>query len=494
MMSKTYGAPSREKIRTKVFGEFKSSESPVAVADLAKLSKAELLKTAAQWRPTSDEWLNSASDLAQGIVQVMKGDLPEWTADPIGIAKGLVHPTYISRYIWMLAEELGNYDYDTGALIALTDLVFDEPWPVEPIGDDGRFDYDETWRSAQSASVELITKLANADAAFGETFDGVVVRLTTLTMEPEPGYEPSGGDPYERAINHRQSLAFQALLAVAGWEYRTNGSVGSAITDTFDVALNMKGAIAEEIRSLLATRLAFLNTVAPDWFSAAFSAIFTDDGDGSLGQATLDVALKWASPSRRIFEGFKPQVWQAVKQDVPNALAKLLIAMLWAVDGYSVKEVVRQLKSIDKLSSAGDSLGQLLDSSTDLEDEIVQIGITFWEQAIASRTDEPLTGFGWFAIAKQVDDQKLAELLKATLESMDEPLDASYQVSKRLAEADPSEAILIVFDLMVRRQSHSFDQRMTNSTAVQVLHASAHLSESSAYQRLRNALQERGLI
>lgn len=493
-MSTKYGVPSREKILTKMFGEFTTAESPIAVKDLAKQSKAELLETAAQWRPDRKDWLNSASDLAQGIVQVMKGDLPEWTSDPVGIATALVHPTYISRYIWMLAEELGNFDYDTAALIDLTDLVFDEPWPVERIGDEGHFDYDETWAAAQSASVKLITKLANADAAFGEDFDGVVARLAALAMRPEPDYEPSGSDPYERAINHYPSLAFQGLLAAAGWDFRSNGSVRSTITDTFTAALSLEGAIAEEIRSLLATRLPFLNTIAPEWLATAFTAIFTDEGDGSLGKTTIDVALKWASPRRRIFEELKPQVWEAVKEDVPNALSKILVAMLWRVDGYAVSEVVSRLKTLDKLSSAGESLGRLLDNSTDLEDEIVQIAIGFWEQAIASRTNEPLSGFGWFAIAKQVDDEKLAELLKATLESMDEPLDASYQVSKRLAEAVPSEAVLIVFDLMVRRQSHAFDQRMTYAAAGQVLKAATHLSDTSAYQRLRNALQERGLI
>jgi len=164
------------------------------------------------------------------------------------------------------------------------------------------------------------------------------------------------------------------------------------------------------------------------------------------------------------------------------------------VGGYSVNEVVSRLKTLDKLSSAGESLGRLLDNSTDLEDEVVQIAIDFWKQAIASRTNEPLSGFGWFAIAKQVDDEELAGLLKATLEAMDKSLDASYQVSERLAEAVPSEAVLIVFDLMVRRQSHSIDQRMTNAAAVQMLQAASHLGGTSAYRRLRNALQERGLI
>ena len=493
-MSKKYGVPSKETILSKMFGEFTTAESPVSVEDLAKQSKAELLKTAAQWRPDPKDWLNSASDLAQGIVQVMKGDLQEWTADPVGIGKALVHPTYISRYIWMLADQLGNFDYDTAALIELTELVFSEPWPVERIGDEGHFDYDETWAAAQAASVELITRLADADAGFGEAFDGVVSRLTAISMLPEPDYEPSGSDPYERAINHQPSLAFQGLLAAAGWDFRTNGSVRSTVTDALTAALSKEGPIAEEIRSLLATRLSFLNAVAPDWLASGFTEMFTDDGDGSLGQTTLDVALKWASPSRRIFEEFKPQVWDAVKRDVPNALSKALIAMLWKVDDYSVKEVVIRLKTIEKLSSAGDSLARLLSNSTDLEDNIIPVAIDFWEQALASRTNEPLSGFGWFAIVKQINDEELAGLLKATLESMDEPLDASYQVSKRLGEATPSETNLVVFDLMVRRQSHSFDQRMTNAAAVHVLQTAAHLSETSGYQRLRNALQERGLL
>ena len=492
-MSSRYGRPSKEKILSKMFGEFTTAESPVAVEDLAKLSKEQLLQTASTWRPGPNDWLNSASDLAQEVVQVMRGNLPEWSADPVATATALVHPTYISRYIRMLKDELKNYDHDVAVLVQLTELVFEEPWPVEPLGDD-RFDYDETWQAAQTEAIELLADLAENDAAFGSSFDGVVARLISLAIAPDPDYEPGDIEPYERALNHQQSIAFQALLGMAGWDYRVNGSVRSSLTDVFTSVLEMRGPTAEEIRALLAIRLGFLNVVAPRWVEGAFPAIFADDDGGSLGQTTVDVALKWAGLGRRLFEDFKPQVWDAVKRDVPNALTKLLTAMLWEVSGYSVQEIVTRLKTLDMLSSAGESLGHLLSNSSGLEDNVIQIAIRFWEQSLASHTNESLTGFGAFAAVQQIDDERLAGLLKTTLESMDDPLDVSYQVGKRLADATPSEAVLTVLDLMVRRQSHSFDQRMINGVAVKMLEASAQLSETAAYQRLRNALQERGIF
>ncbi len=165
--------------------------------------------------------------------------------------------------------------------------------------------------------------------------------------------------------------------------------------------------------------------------------------------------------------------------------------MFWHASGYSAAEVTRRLKTMNRLSEAGETIGHMLQRSSDIPAETVQTALAFWDASLDSRSDEALAGLGWYAAADEIPTNLLAPRLARTLRSLDGALLGSYQIVKRLGEAEQTEDILTVFDLMVRRQSHSFDQHMIASAARSALAAAPDLSGTSAYQRLRNALDER---
>lgn len=493
LLETRYGEATVAKIQTKMFGELTSVGSPISVKDIASKTFDEILELARDWRPGPNDWRVSASDLAESIAIVMKTDLSAWTASPVEIAKRLVHPTYINHYVRLLTEEIDNYEWSAEKLAQLAELVFSEPWEIVPIGSTGRFDYDDSWQWTKSAILRMLEQLARKDANFGTQTDNIVRRLIELSLKVEPDYTPSERDPYERAVSHDPTEAFQTLISIAANDFRVNGSVRPAITDHFSAVLGLTGPVAEEIRSLFATHLPLLNGIAETWLDTNLELIFTDQTGGDLGQTAIDTAVKWGRPSSVLLEKFKIKVWSAVDRNVERSIEKVMLAMLWGTKGYSVTDVARHLKALGKLSDAGESLARLIRNSGEIKQPVLDIAVGFWLAAIDARS-EPLTGFGWFSLATQFSDKQLAELFRKTLEAMDESLDASYQVSKRLEKAPVSEEILRVFDLMVRRQSHSFDQRMIYESAVTTIEAASELSETDAYKRLRNALQERDLI
>lgn len=494
VMEIRFGVPSKESILSKQGVEVGPVMSPISIETLASKSKQELLRAAIEWRPGVSDWTSSLYSLAEAIMQVMKGDLSVWTEDPVAIATELVHPIYISQYIQMLAEQLDNFTWEPKTLIKLVDLVLDEPWAVENIEGSERFDYKDPWKIARSAAIQLIVKMAGKDADLSEGLDDFIAKLIKRGTIPESEYLPSNSDPYERALSHDSGLALQALIAVAANDFRTKGSVRPTIIENFTKMLDLSGPIEVEIRSLIAAQLLLFNAIAHDWLEDKFGAIFTNGGDNGLSQAVIDVAVKWGGTYERLLHERKTQVWDAVKREVPNSLSRILIAMLRKLDGYSVAQVIDQLKKLNKLSTAGETLGRLVSNSPDLDAEMLAIAVDFWEKALASGTNESLTGFGWFAGAKQLSDVELAELWKGTLSTMNSPLDNSYSVSKRLGEMVPSKTVLAILDLMVRSQSDSLGVRMINTVALQVIESSSELGQTVEYIRLKNALQERNLL
>ena len=389
-----------------------------------------------------------------------------WTEDPVVIVTELVHPIYIYEYIQMLTEQLDSFPWEPKTFIKLADLVLDEPWAVKNIEGSERFDYKDPWKMARSAAIQLIVKVAGKDADLSEGLDDFIAQLIRRSTTLESEYLPSKADPYERTLSHDSGIALQALIAVAANDFRTKGSVRPTIIENFTIMLDLSGPIAEEIRSLIAAQLPLFNAIAHDWLEDKFVVIFTNENDGGLSQSVIDVAMKWGSVYERLLRERKAQVWDAVKREVPNSLSKVLIAMLRKLDGYSVTWVIDRLKMLNKLSSAGETLGRLISNSPDLDAEMLTITADFWRKALASGTNESLTGFGWFAGAKQLPDAELAEFWRATLSSMNSPLDNSYNVSKRLGEMVPSKSVLAVLDLMVRSQSDSLGVRMINTVAL----------------------------
>lgn len=488
-MTDRLGPATRARIERRMMGEMVSARSPIPIDRLAGLERDELLNTVREWRPGPQDWLNSANELAEAMVGIMRTDLHAWTADPVAVARELVHPTYITRYLWMLSQDVGDYELDAALILDLVNLVFDAPWEVEVIGGEARWDYEDTWGSANSAALELLKQLFQRDVDLGDGVEALLQRLMAFALTADPEYEPSDSEPFDRALNHRPTVAFMTVLAAAAWDYRVHGATRAVLIGFFTDCVNLPGPTGDEMRAVLAVELPLVGTLTPEWLDSHFDCLFSTEDD--RGQQTLEASLKWGRPATRILESFPARIWDAVGRDVERALEKVLYGMFWHTTGYGVSDVVRRLKTMNRLSEAGEAVGHLLQRSTDIPAETIETALAFWDAALDARSDEPLTGFGWYATVDEIDVEALAQRLARTLRATEEPLKASYQIAKRLGESDQTEITLTVLDLMVRRQSHSFDQRMVAATAATALKVAQHLGDTPAYQRLKNAVDER---
>lgn len=488
-MTDRLGPATRERIERRMMGEIVGAQSPIPIDHLAGLDRDELLSTVREWRPGPQDWLNSANELAEAMVGIMRTDLPAWTADPVAVAHELVHPTYITRYLWMLSQNLEAYEPDPRRILDLVNLVFDEPWEVEVIGGEARWDYEDTWGSAKSAALELLKQLFQRDVDLGDGVEALLQRLMAFALTPDDEYEPSDAEPFNRALNHRPTVAFMTVLAAAAWDYRAHDATRAMFIEFFTDCVNLPGPTGDEMRAVLAVELPLMGALTPEWLDAHFDSLFSPDDD--RGQQALEASLKWGRPAARVLESFPARIWDAVGRDVERALEKVIYGMFWRTPGYDIPNVVRRLKTMNRLSEAGEAVGHLLQRSTDIPAETIETALAFWDAALDARSDEHLTGFGWYATVDEIDTNALAPRLTRTLRATDEPMNASYQIAKRLSESEQTEETLTVLDLMVRRQSHSFDQRMVAATAATALKVATHLAGTAAYQRLRNAVDER---
>ncbi|HEY8885964.1 MAG TPA: hypothetical protein VIM31_00475 [Candidatus Microsaccharimonas sp.] len=489
-----YGVPSREQILTKQFSGFRTVESPISAEKLAKLSSEDLLKTVADWTPGPQDWMADRGSLWQAAMAVMAGDVAVWTADPLLVAQGLLQPTYVAGYLYFLADHIEQVSCSPDQLVDAADWAYSDKWRYDSTLDDG-YGFEADSRGAQRAAIQLLEKLAEKDIGFGDKLGTVVERLVAQSLIDDfEGADVTGRDSFEQGYNRQSTTAFRVLLWVGAYEFRRSGEVSTRILNQLSAALLFTDTRGVEQRAVLAAHLQLLEGIAPAWLDDHFVALFAGGKGNLLGQGALDVALKWGARSERLLTNLGRQLWNAVTREVPNALNHGLYAMLWQVKGYSVQAVVDRLKPMDQLSTAGETLARMLHGPSQIEPHLLKIATDFWQAALASRTNEPLAGFGWIAMVKPFPDSDLVELLKATLEHTSEPLDASHEVVERLKETTPTAEVLTVLDLMVRRQSHDWDQMVINEGARDVLESANGLVETEPYKRLRSALQERDLI
>src|SRR5690606_6461545 len=145
------------------------------------------------------------------------------------------------------------------------------------------------------------------------------------------------------------------------YEFRTAGSVRPEALMLLDETLRLDGADGAEHRAILATRLGFLQHVAPEWFERSAEVLFGAQAPEGLAQTTADLAVKWGRPNRWLHEHHRDLLLNAVLRGVDNAIDQLLIAMLWEVPGYTVEDNIEFLRqSPELLSRAGEMLGRLL--------------------------------------------------------------------------------------------------------------------------------------
>jgi hypothetical protein len=494
VLSGRFGEPSRARLQSRMQVDFGTGQSPLSEDQIRAMPVDDAARLIASWRPEPGDWLVSARELGRTLEAVVKADPVPWASEPLKLVGLLHHPTYIHHYLRGLATAESLVGVPTEELLDAIGFIRTRPWSAVRIGTDS-FEFDVDWRGAEGASVDLIKALATSDVGFGHRRDEA---WSILRSEVDRRDEPStivqgASDPLELAINRACTKALEAILLFMGYEFRVDETVRPEALDLLTSILQLPGGDGAQHRAILAPRIGFLRHIAPDWVDHHGEKLFGAAAPDELGQLTVDLALKWGQPNSWLLEQFTPQVRDAVRRNVENALDHYLVAMLWETAGYSISDAIRFLASLTSLSAAGEALGRLL-RTDDAPVTTVATATKFWTQALDANRPEDLAGFGWFAEISTMDDAVWANLTLRTVTVSHGRIDWAHKVAERAASIPHTPTTLAILNELVRGLADEWDRRQTAEIAAEALSQATDLVDTTEYQRLRTTLLERGLL
>lgn len=470
-----------------------TGRSPIDVTELAALQPEQAATLVADWRPDPSDWLSGARELARTLEGTVKAAPEGWLARPLTIATELREPVYIDHYL----RALGDVEIPSavvGELIDVVELVHASPWPPTPLGDP-TYDYEPDWKGAQQAAVDLLKALLSNDADIQGREDDVWAVIAGAVRDRS---QPSGlvgeRDPLEAAINRSSTRALETALAYIGHQYRRTETVEEDRLDLLRECLELEADDGAQARAILATRLAFLRHVAPEWFDAHADLMIGEGAPEGLAQVTVDMAVRWGRPNKWLLRNGRAEVRNAAARRVEHALDHLLVATLWEEEGYSTTSTLAFLaEEPSRMSEAGERLGRLLRHDEASNDHI-RVAADIWRQAVDRGASDSLPGFGWMSEVEGLDDELWAELTRDTLAVTRGKIDRAHRVTERAAEMTPTPTTLAVLDLLIRGQNDAYERRDAIERADEVLDRAQPYRSTPEYQRLRNALNERGAL
>jgi hypothetical protein len=498
IMSGRYGPPASREALTQSEDEprLEHEQAPITEADLQAMPPEQAAQWIAAWRPPANEWMITPRALGRTLQTVVAADTARWATTPLAIATQLRHPTYLYHYLQGLADaESLDAGVPIDELVDLITLVHTEPWPIATLSSD-RHDYDQGWRSAKQASMQLIKALSRQQLGFHDRNDEVwaVLRAAIEDRSQSSGLIGDTLDPLETAINRPCTIALDVALSFLDYEYRQTSTVRPEALELMSSTLTVEGRDGAEYRAILASRLGFLRYLAPDWMDQHRELLFGDAAPDGLGPVTVDLALRWGQPNKWMLETCAKAVKDAVVRQAKRALTHYLVGMLWDLSGYSVEQVYQFLKAKQALSAAGGSLAQLLDHDN-VSAQHIDLAVQFWRRALQKPAASELAGFGFFAKVANVDHALWAELTAQTVTAAAGRVDLPFTVAERTAEQDPvTSHVLIILNGLVRGATEPWDEQMVAEHAVQVLRRAQHLASTLEYQQLHTALSERGYL
>jgi hypothetical protein len=492
VLSAAYGEPSPAGLEQRPRVEASWGHTPISEKELRGMTPDDAARLIAAWRPGRGYPLSGPRELGRTLETVVKADPALCAATPLRTGGLLREPIYLSHYMRGLAEAETLGGVPIGELVDLIVLTSTHPWQPTAMGDP-TYDYDPDWEGAESAALDLITAIARKDLGFAGRKEEIWVFLDHLARARDQGTNVPDSDPLTQALNRPCTRALRTMFDVMGHEYRDEGTVRPAALDLLAETLTLSGPDGAQHRAIIAPRLAFLHHIAPSWVEDHRNQLFGADAPDDLGQTTVDLALAWGRPNSWLLEHFREQVRDAVRRTSDNALDHFLVAMLWQVPGYSVDEAVIFLRSLGRLSDAGQPFGRLL-GSNDASAEHAALAAQFWEKSIHEGTVETLAGFGWYAEISALDDVTWARLTRQTLNITRGRIDWPRRVADRAARPQPTPDTLEILNLMLRGLPESWDQRSVLDTATLAIKKANHpQTDTPEYQRLRTTLLERGV-
>ena len=504
-VSTTYGDPKVDLDQRHDRFTVTTVASRYSTDELRSLSPATAARRIAAWRPDPQEFFHpvGARELARTLEALVGADLEAWTRDPLEVLVLLREPVYVLHYLRALtssAAQLGDR-----APAVLSDLETSRATRGTPtaLGSDDGYSYESTWDCVDTASVELIKALAEADC---DLHDHVGMAWQQVLATTRAHSDLVDGDllailgdrdALHSAINRPWSKALDAAVSLARWEASTPGSVRLEFVALLDEVIEIVEAPGLEFRAILAARRLALEAQLPAWLDDRADVLFRHD---PFGPATLDQTLKWSHPSAWLLDRFAPEIYAAARRGADNALSQLLIAMLHRHSSYSITDVVEQLQGDENvLRAAAEEVPALLQPAGSGAPTLV-VGLEFWRTMLdAPRRVVPtivLEGVGRWAFVDGLDTDQWLTHTHRTLQLTDGRIDYPIEVAQRAGVAAAQDTTLQdttlqAFTLLIGK-GEPWERSRLADLAVEALGRAAQRRGTPAFDHLRTRLLELG--
>lgn len=472
------------------------SRSALSGEELAELEVSDAAQRIANWRPSSDDPYASARELARKLERDVAERPVAWAQKPTERIAELKQPVYISHFLRGLGDAAEETSVYGSRLVEAVAFVHANPWEPIELGEDD-FDYDPDWNNAEADGIQLVRKLASADAEFGDRLDDAwSLVLEAARDRSVPSSVGSGSeDPLATAVNRPCTKALQAAMALAGWQYRQDVAIRSEFFDLLGESIELSGWNGLEHRAVLVSALPFLNTIAPEWLDDHASQLFEDDASDEIGQRTFAMALKRSRPTTWFLKRYRDPLLAAVRDGVDRSANYAVIGMFWDIEGYEPEILAPEIVQLPE-KSVRDILGEAarLVRSGDTRAELRDRALELSRLIIEDREVDPdgLTGFGMWALVEPIDQEPWLELAASVLERTQGRIDFAIEVAERCS-AIVDETCLLILARLLRGDIEPWERVEVQNRAIDALRRGADdLRTTQEWARLRDVLLETG--
>ncbi|WP_245193373.1 hypothetical protein [Amycolatopsis alba] len=472
-----------------------SGQSAYSVKELSSLSVADAIDTVARWRPDGDSRgrMILARELARTLESVVEAEPQAWTADPVSVVTGLREPVYVLHYFDAVAKKAADVIESAPDIVAAAQLVRTERWTPIVLGEDD-FDFEPDWRRVEQVTVDLVRALANHNTRLADHLDTVWAwALELIDQAPESGDAAHGDhDALFRAINSRRGRGLQAILSLAGWEYRNGGVIRPQFVELLDELIQIPGPVGMEYRAVLAQNRRFLETIAKDWLARRVDTLFRDT---ELGVETFELTLKYAQPTPWLYVNLRDELTAAAQRNADNAVDTLLIGMLHRETGYEIPAILQALRGWpEALTAASSGAAVLVQDSADGEPEL-DVAAEFWQALLdANRATVPadvLRAAGRWAFVAGLPEETWAQLTVRTLAITGGLDHYAIEVADRCRTAPvPDDSIKIL--LMLLGKGAPWEQDHVARASIDALRTISTTRSDPNFDELRTKVIDRG--
>lgn len=462
-----------------------SEQTPYAAADLSSMTTLEAARMIAAWRPPpeGDNPMITARALARTLRTVITAAPRPWAADAVAVVDALREPIYVLEYLRALTESVNEVGDRAEQIIVAVQLAQTERWIPSVLSND-RSDYEPDWNSLDETTIEPVAKLAYHNAPFADKLD-IAWSWALATVDTEQTEATTTLDAaVGRAIASTRGRGFQAVLALAAWEYRNAPVIRAQFIEILDTLIEVQGQAGQEYRVILAHQRPLLEHMVPDWLDRQVEILFRGDS----GPDTVDLTLESASGTPWLRRTLREEIIAAALRGTENAIVNMLIGALNRESGYDINSIITALRSHPTaLFEAAGQMAELVQDTT-ADDPVLGIAVDFWGALLdADRNTVPdrvLRACGRWSYVEGLSDSVWSSLTLRTLERTAGVIDFAIEVADRSKSVPvPSTSTKIL--LLLQNHGDPWKHHHIAGTAVDALRTLSATRPDENFHALR---------